>query len=217
MPSASSPTASLIAATWPAMVWAGSGLEIVKVRDAEAPRPVELDGDLGEQDERARLVGIEALEVDTDGGVGVRGDGAAFAVDRAGGQALGKLDDQHATQHPAQRLAPPVVRHDVELVAFRRAHDLAAVEIARQADVLQRARSWDRPGRSGPGASPPCNRQDPAKSTPRREAAGQGPRSGDGRASSRSLLAGVGAALDQGLGMARQAGRSARGSSAPRR
>src|SRR6266851_6169094 len=53
----------------------------------QAARPVELDGDLGEQDERAGPVGIETLEVDADGGVGVRGDGAALAVDRAARQA----------------------------------------------------------------------------------------------------------------------------------
>ena len=54
MPSASSPTASLIAATRPEMFCVGMGLEIVKMRDASATRPVELDGDLGEQDRGCR-------------------------------------------------------------------------------------------------------------------------------------------------------------------
>ena len=72
---------------------AGDGRGRHGLGDAEgarrrAPRPVELDGRLGQQVQGAALVDVEALDVDADGGVGVGGDGAALAVDGAAGQAL---------------------------------------------------------------------------------------------------------------------------------
>ena len=70
-------------------------------------------------------------------GVGVARDRAALAVDVGAGQALRQADHQHARQHGAERLAPPVVVGHIEPVAVGRAHDLAAVEIARQADLAQ--------------------------------------------------------------------------------
>src|SRR5262245_53371384 len=51
-----------------------------------APRPVELDRHLGNQDQVARPVGIQPLDVDADAGVGVEANGTGFAINRTARQ-----------------------------------------------------------------------------------------------------------------------------------
>ena len=157
MPSASSPTRVADRRHQARRVRGGERLGDGEGARRRPPRPVELGGDLGDQDQRARLVGVEPLDVDADDAVVVGGDGAAFGVDRAAGQALRQLDDQHAPEQAGQRLAPPVVGADVELVTFRRAHDLAAVEVARQARCPSAGRPSARAAGSGRCATRWCS------------------------------------------------------------
>jgi hypothetical protein len=89
--------ASLVAATWPATLGVGAGLEIAKLR--AAVRRGRLNStDTWASNEDAGLVGVEALDVDADGRAGICRDGTALGVDPAVRQALREFDDQYARE-----------------------------------------------------------------------------------------------------------------------
>src|SRR6516162_8529990 len=92
---------------------------------------LEADTGLGLQDEIAGCVLIEPLHIELDRRIGCRGYCTALGEDGALRQPLTQLLDQNPAQHRAERLAPPVVGHDVEPVALGRANYLRALQIAR--------------------------------------------------------------------------------------
>ncbi len=72
MPSDSSPSASLMAATWPGVSGVGTGRLMEKLRDAVRVGRLNWMATCASRTDVAGLVGVEALDVDADGGVGIQ-------------------------------------------------------------------------------------------------------------------------------------------------
>ena len=136
-PSASWPTAVLIAATSPGTSGVGGGTAKRKLRSVGvAPR---LEGHAAWACS-TRLPAASSSSrwmFSCDRRVGLRRHRAALAEHDAPRQALAQFLDQHTAQHRRQRLAPPVVRHHIQPVVLRRADDLRALQISRDGDLLQ--------------------------------------------------------------------------------
>jgi hypothetical protein len=82
------------------------------------------DRNLRGQNHRAAAVGVRALDVDLHGRVCLSRDGAPFPEHACAGQPLRKLFLQSAANHCGQRLAPPVIRLQVQLIVLGGADDL---------------------------------------------------------------------------------------------
>ena len=136
-PSASCPTAALIAVTCPGVPAPGRRHDDAEIAQDRRFAALEAHIRLRQQDQIAARILVEPANIDLDHRVGRGGDGAGLVDDRALRQPLGQFLDQNAAQHRAQRFAPPVVVLHIEAIGLGRSDDLRAVQVSRQPDRLQ--------------------------------------------------------------------------------
>ena len=105
-PSASWPTAVLIAVTSPWMPGCRRRHDKTETAQHRPGPPLEADAGLGLQDDVAGRVLVEPLHVQLDGRVRRGRDGAGLADHRALRQALAQFLGQHAAQHCATAARP---------------------------------------------------------------------------------------------------------------
>ena len=135
-PSASCPTAALIAVTSPGVPVPDGGTTMRKLRRTDDLRLLKLTFACASRIRIAARILVKPANIDLDHRVGRGGDRAGLVDDRALRQPLGQFLGQNAAQHRAQRFAPPVVVLHIEATGFGRFDDLRAVQVSRQPDRL---------------------------------------------------------------------------------
>ena len=142
-PSASRPTATLIAATSPGTPGAEGGTGKAETAQQRLALTGKLDRHLGLQDQIAGSVLVEALDVDARAWRrGVRLPRHCRRSPCSAADAGPSSSTKTRFSIAAKRLAPPIVRHDVEPVVLRRADDLRAFEKMRNRDLLDQHHLW---------------------------------------------------------------------------